>query len=211
MDKEKHMDTTLFAKQYWDERVSILLVQLAEYEKKSKELDLGTKEVGVPSERLSLGGSGRWQNLGTRKPFTEEERVSLKSEIESIGNAMKFDNPYVWIKYKGLAYSGHANTDKRMDNLSDFVRHMEKEVICPKRFEAVNKELRKRYGMDLTSGLVPLEVSLPQVADYSYILELSLDPHFISLWCAHEYDAHGKWVKWDASDEHGGAKLARCC
>jgi hypothetical protein len=204
MDKEKHMDTIVFAKKYWDERVSILLAQLAEYEKKSKEYE-AWKAAEKRKPKRKLGEGGGWQNFGTPKNAKFEE------ELAEIGDAMKFDNPYVWIKYKGFAYGGHANPEKRMDTLSDFVEHMKKEVICPKRFAAVNRELLKRHEKDLASGLVPLETSLTEVADYAYILELSLDPHFISMWCAHEYDAQGKWVKWNPGDVHGGANLTRCC
>ena len=205
MDKEKHMDTIVFAKKFWDERVSILLAQLAEYEKKSKEYEAWKELERKKPKTLKLGGVAGWQNLG------EPVNLKMESEIGAIGDAMKFDNPYVWIKYKGLAYGGHANPKKRMDTLAHFVSHMELEVICPKRFAAVNRELRARCGKDLTNGLVPLETSLVEVADYAYILELSLDPHFIGVWCAHEYDAQGKWVKWNPGDVHGGANLTRCC
>jgi len=201
---EKHMDTIEFARGFWDERVRLLLESFYAYEKKSREYE-AWKEVEKEKPKRKLGEAGGWQNFGTPKNAKFEE------ELAEIGDAMKFDNPYVWIKYKGLAYSGHPDPERRMGTLLDFVEHMKKERICPKRFAAVNRELRKRYGQDLGNGLVSLTTPLPEVADSAAVLELSLDPHFIGVWCAHEYDAQGKWVKWDESDEHGGANLTRCC
>lgn len=203
------MDTISFAKTYWDERVSILLQQLARYEELEGVLVRGTKE-GKSASSFSFAKRG-WQNVGTKVSLTEEERGEIEEEKRVVGEAMKFDNPYVWIRYKGLAYGGHYDPNKKMDTLLDFIEHMKREKICPKRFEAVNRELKKKHGTDLTDGLVSRSLALTAVADEEKVIELSLDPDFIRLWCAHEYDVHGKWARWDKERADGGIHLTSCC
>ena len=82
MAKYQDMDVdTEFAKS--DEKVSRLLAQYQTY-----------ATIAEFKRGLSQKSEESFQRLG----------APLEAELSKIGDEMKFDNPYIWMKYKLLAY-----------------------------------------------------------------------------------------------------------
>ena len=106
---------------------------------------------------------------------------------------MKFQNPFIWIEYKRLAYKDEP--EKALKVLTDLVGHCKVDGICSKRFSFINKYFReKNNGLDLTSfGFLNQMTDLEQVGQDPRYISMCLDQDFERAWSKNENDPEGKW------------------
>lgn len=168
------MDKFDFSKS--DEKIQKLLSQYKQY------LDLSEKiEILEKSENKNLE-----KNIKISK---------LKFKQKKIWDDMKFDNPYIWIKYKEEAYK---NSKNKIENIWDFIKHCTENPahICFQRFDFLDDFLKKNYSFDLNS----LEKSekINNFLKNNIIQEISKNKDFIKNWLKFEYfEENWETKKWE--------------
>jgi hypothetical protein len=116
------------------------------------------------------------------------EITTIELYLQELGDAMKFDNPYIWMMYKYHAYQNDPT--KKVQTLEDLRKHCEtKTDICHKRLDYLAQQVRDRYGIDLfddssVDGTLDITSFMTQ---YPYILECSSDEDFMQQWISYEY------------------------
>lgn len=165
---------------YSRSEVDKLLAQYKEY----KELDAAIMSGKAASKpRFSLMG-----NLGTMQNL--DPLAAAKKQLANIGNAMKFQNPLIWLMYKHEAYRNEP--EKALKTVSDLVAHCQVDGICHKRFDAINTHLRHATGKDIADTSFQ-NLSLDDLAHNHDYLEMCLHLPFQKKWSKHENDSTGKW------------------
>lgn len=165
---------------YSRSQVDTLLAQYKEY----KELDSAIKSgVAVTTRKFSLMGNlGAMQNL--------DPLADAKKRLADIGDAMKFQNPLIWLMYKYEAYRNEPG--KALSTVADLVAHCQVDGICHKRFDAINTYLRRTIGKDITDEKLQ-NVSLGDLAHNPDYIQMCLHLPFQKKWSKHENDPAGKW------------------
>lgn len=116
----------------------------------------------------------------------------LEARRQEISDAMRFDDPTIWIVYKAVAYQG---TSEHIETVGAFIKHCAPVThLCHKRLVFLQNTLRNRaqsFGVELDSRLDDLATSRP-------IIELTEDPAFIKEWQQYEFNTtpDGKPAKW---------------
>lgn len=116
-----------------------------------------------------------------------EAMEELQRKMNELGDAMKFDNPYIWLKYKYLAYAN--NPQKKVVTIADLKSHCStKTDICYKRFDFLHKKIQERYNLDITNEtIIDGNTPIPTLLGSSYITELCQDPDFMRSWAGYEH------------------------
>lgn len=100
---------------------------------------------------------------------------------------MKFDNPYIRLKYKLLAYKD--SPAKKVSTMSELIQHCSKKTdICYKRFDFLSNALQQRFSVDpielATSGG---DMSMSDFISTAYVRDLCEDEDFMNQWVSYEY------------------------
>jgi hypothetical protein len=120
----------------------------------------------------------------------------LMLERKQLGEAMKFQNPLIWMMYK---YEAYKNTSKPVLTTKMLREHCENKTdICFKRYDYINTALRqKNQGEDLNSDeFLAADTDLAAVINDQRFVNLALDPVFMAGWVKNENDEDGKWVNY---------------
>jgi len=161
-----------------DEKVSRLLAQYATY--------ASIVELKI---RLSQISKDSFQRL----------TLPLDTELNKIWDEMKFDNPYIWMKYKVLAYK--HDEKKKIETIWDLIVHCSPGGdICSKRMRFFNICMWKYFSVDV-HALDP-QMKVDDFLNTSQIKELSIHREFILEWLYYEYYQVGEKVaKWSNYNE----------
>lgn len=111
------------------QKVQILLQQYADYMSMDKEKsDLSAQYQQNPSPELA-------------------SRIDeLTLELNQLSDAMKFDNPLIWLGYKRTAYQG---TPKQVESIDELLHHCERKTdICYQRLDFLNHHLKTQFEID---------------------------------------------------------------
>lgn len=180
------------------EAVNVLLGQYSVYLELEKILNTGIdhrKKAEKAEKKFSFQG-GQSQYLGPGAKLTPEARVVVELEKKTLGEAMKFQSPLIWLEYKRRAY---ANDPKNaLLTLGDLIKHTSVDGICHRRFDAINLYFRRKYGgKDMrSSSFIDPTMSLVDVGQDTRFIDMCLDQEFMSLWSRHENGASGKWKEY---------------
>lgn len=169
---------------YTDSEVKNLLAMYAKYKSLASQLASEADPAAAPKFRFG-------SNLGKMQNF--DPKIEIKKELENVGEAMKFQNPLIWLNYKYLAYQDEPG--KALLTLRDLITHCEVDGICHRRFDAINLYLRRKYGgkdMKSSSFMAPA-MSLADVGQDARFIDMCLDQEFAKLWSEHENSPSGKW------------------
>jgi G3E family GTPase len=176
VSKNSHLDNStrhsmkdpILTKEQADQAVDALLQQYTDYMQMYDELT------------LLKNNSWEWD-------IKVEAIEELQRKMNELGDAMKFDNPYIWLKYKYLAYANNPN--KKVSTLEELKNHCStKTDICYKRFDFLHKKVQERYNLDITNeSMMDGNTSIPTLLVSSYITELCQDPDFMRSWVGYEY------------------------
>lgn len=120
--------------------------------------------------------------------------AALDVELNTIWDEMKFDNPYIWMKYKLMAYKNDSH--KKIETIWDLILHCSPGWdICSKRLRFFNGWLLKHFSIDINT-LDP-EIRVEDFINHPEIRALSVHSEFISDWLYYEYYQIGsKVAKW---------------
>lgn len=143
------------------------------------------------------------ENLKERILTTEnlEEKQKFQNTLENnenflqkLGDDMKFDNPFIWMYYKILAYKWRKN---EISTIWDFIKHCEwKTDICHQRFDFLNKNLKERYDIDFFKENT--KEKLENFLKKWIVEEISKDENFLKKWLEYEYfEDDGRVAKWE--------------
>lgn len=122
-------------------------------------------------------------------------------EQKSLGEAMTFANPLIWLGYKIRAYAG---SPKELKTLADLRKHAENpDYICHKRLSYLSDAMKSKTGLDLWKDW-PAETDLNGLFNDQIWWEISADPEFITGWQGYEYFRQSdgdrmrvaKWENW---------------
>lgn len=121
-------------------------------------------------------------------------RELLKSELQTIWDAMKYDNPYIWLKYKLLAYKDEG--EKKIETLWDLLSHCSPEwYICWKRLHFLHAGLLKYYSLDIYN--LEKDMRIEDFLHTPYIEDISRQRDFMLEWLYYEYyQVWNKVMKW---------------
>lgn len=127
------------------------------------------------------------------KQKLQENIKNNENFLQKLGNDMKFDNPFIWMYYKILAYKWRKN---EISTIWDFIKHCEwKTDICHQRFDFLNKNLKEKYNIDLFEENP--EEKLEDFVKKWFIEELSKNENFMKKWLECEYFIENwKVAKW---------------
>lgn len=127
------------------------------------------------------------------KQKLQEKIKNNENFLQKLGDDMKFDNPFIWMYYKILAYKWRKN---EISTIWDFIKHCEwKTDICHQRFDFLNKNLKEKYNIDLFEENP--EEKLEDFVKKWFIEELSKNENFMKKWLECEYFIENlKVAKW---------------
>ncbi len=132
----------------------------------------------------------------------------LQLEQKTLGEAMKYDNPLIWLEYKLQAYRGTENEIKTVEDLR---KHSASPTyICHKRLTYLAKAMKENGFGDFwkeqeVAGEMELEVFLNS-AQFKAVMS---DQNVLEMWRKHEYFVHdGRVAKWEnyQLDNHNASK-----
>lgn len=135
--------------------------------------------------------------LGTASPELKAQHDEIKQQLQSMGEAMTFASPRVWMTYKFEAYQDEAQPIRTMH---DFRMHCSKPgYICTKRFTFLNSHLEKNEKASLANTeLYPDSMLLTEVTNSPSITAIESLPEFAAGWNSHEYfKDNGRVAKWE--------------
>ena len=184
-----------------EKEVSSLLEMYSKYKKISEDILNG---IGGAKKTFSL--------LIPVKSYTNfDQHSEQKVELENIGNAMKFQNPLIWANYKFEAYQN--DLIKRLTSVNDLVEHCKVDGICTKRFDFINKWMRKNNnGLDIKSTeLFTSDSSIAKMAKNPIFQKMLLDVAFMKEWEKNENDISGKWKNYAISEPDHDCEIACTC
>lgn len=132
--------------------------------------------------------------LDSEKPEISSEIELLNARLKDIWDNMKYDNPYIWIKYKLLAYQNDEQNS--INTLWDLIKHCSPEwYICWKRLDFLNKFLISKYNLNIYD-LDP-NTLLVDFLNNEEIINLCKDSQFMINWTWYEYyTVWNKTEKW---------------
>jgi len=127
---------------------------------------------------------------------------TLAFKLQKLWDAMKFDNPFIWIGYKKAAYEWTENEIPTLWAFRDHcaIDNPDSRYICKKRFLFLNHILKERYQIDLSqdSDILHAGTNLEDILALPEIEELSRDEDFMRKWLWYEYfERGGKTMKWE--------------
>lgn len=135
------------------------------------------------------------------KTENEKEKIKLKIEIakkeiflKKLGDDMKFDNPFIWISYKALAYKWRKN---EIATIWDFIKHCSwKTDICHRRYDFLNKNLKEKYDFDLEKQ--DKNEKIENLIEKDFLKNISKDEDFMKNRIKYEYfEKDWKVAKWE--------------
>lgn len=126
--------------------------------------------------------------------------ATTQDEKSSIGDAMFYDDPVIWMLYKALAYQGTASA---VTTLGDLRRHAaDEQDICGRRFKFLLTAMWDVLGIDLHDmDVYPNNMSLMKLADSQVFSDVVSCNEIMKEWRRQEYycDASGRVEKWQAT------------
>ncbi|RAL55891.1 hypothetical protein BLD25_03580 [Candidatus Gracilibacteria bacterium GN02-872] len=153
-------------------------------------------------ERMNLDKEIKHLNNELKKTEDKDKKSELQAKIikkelnqKTLGESMKYDNPYIWIKYKIKAYKGLPD---EIITIGDFEKHCHKSptYICGKRFDFLNKYLKEKYNIDLLTNNQYEEVE--NFLKNNFVQNLSQNEEFMKEWLSYEYyNENGRVAKWE--------------
>lgn len=187
---------------YTDSEVKSLLSMYTRYKDLASQLVSEATPATAPKFSFA-SNRGKMQNL--------DPKGAIKKELERVGEAMKFQNPLIWLTYKYLAYQDEPG--KALTTLRDLIVHCEVDGICHRRFDAINLYLRRKYGgkdMRSPSFMAPT-MNLSDVGLDARFVGMCLDPEFAKMWSEHENSQSGKWREYKLSSPDHDCEVNCTC
>lgn len=153
-------------------------------------------------ERMNLDKEIKHLNNELKKAEEKNKKSELQAKIikkelkqKTLWESMKYDNPYIWIKYKIKAYKWLPD---EIITIWDFEKHCHKSptYICWKRFDFLNKHLKEKYDIDLLTNNQYEEVE--NFLKNNFVQNLSQNEEFMKEWLSYEYyKENGRVAKWE--------------
>ncbi len=135
-------------------------------------------------------------------------RQTLDNKLQEISDAMKFDNPVIWMMYKHHAY---INTPNPILTVGAFIEHCNGHGdICSKRYTYLSKYLKNLHQVQIETQYTT-DTPLEKLYTDNIILNLIFDVTFMDEWSKHEYNTiKGKTAKWKSYTDQGSSSCP-CC
>lgn len=126
------------------------------------------------------------KNNPEKESLVKNEIKKIENEQKIIWDEMKFDNPYIWMKYKFLAYLW---LDFEIININDFRKHCENPGhICHQRLDFLNNILREKFNLDFFDDeKVNWDEKIEFFLERWILQEISKDEKIIEKWLNYEY------------------------
>ncbi|MDO4712729.1 MAG: hypothetical protein Q4B05_02380 [Candidatus Saccharibacteria bacterium] len=124
---------------------------------------------------------------------------ALRTQQQTISDAMTFATPLIWVMYKCEAYRDEAQP---IATLHDFRLHCAKPgYICTKRLHFLNQWCQRRGRTPFSdTGAYPDEMRLEEL--YAELAVLEQDASLMEEWRRHEYyQENGAVKKWQNADD----------
>jgi len=115
---------------------------------------------------------------------------------KKIGDAMKFADPIVWMRYKQQAYRG---TSGALATWGDLVEHsLSHDGICGKRLQWLVAAVKQKCGVDLLDGTqMSGDTRLETIATLPLVEQIANDESLMESWVSYEYyEVDGVPKKW---------------
>lgn len=193
---------------YTSSEVDALLTAYEKYKSLVAQLASDINPADTP--KFSFGSNqGKMQNFDPKR--------EIRKELEKVGEAMKFQNPLIWLTYKYFAYEhevGEEGESKFIKNVGKLVWHCAtKGDICHRRFDAINLYLRRKHnGKDMRSAsFVNPDTTLDVVGQDQRFIDMCLDQEFMSMWSNHENSQLGKWREYELSSPDHDCEINCTC
>lgn len=126
-----------------------------------------------------------------------DDLAKLKNEQMRVAEAMKFDNPLIWLIYKRRAYIEDkykaVNKGESIITFKNLVEHCEVDGTCSKRFDFLNKFWAQKYGKSLTEYIEDKNIDLEDLAKRKEFLDVTL-----------ELIRNGQWSDFENFTKDGG-------
>lgn len=119
---------------------------------------------------------------------------TIQKNMGELGDAMKFDNPYIRLKYKALAYA--KDTEKKVETMKDLLQHCSKKTdICYKRLDFLKKIFASKYNIDITDPTI-IDQALPLELFFKgdQVQDLCANEEFMRSRLSYEHFTHGNRV-----------------
>lgn len=181
----EEMNETEVLKNFWEEFIDFSLSDF-----KIKKL------VSQYFEYVDMEEKIQELSKNLKSPEDNAKITKLQIEQKNLWEAMKYDNPFIWVKYKIDAYKW--NPESEIKTIWDFVAHCHKSptYICGKRFHFLNKILQEKYWIDLFK--VNQEDLMEDFLNKWEIEEISKDKNLMNSWLNYEYfNENNRVAKWE--------------
>jgi len=182
LDKKDYLKNNNYLKMHdfekSEEKIKILVEQYNEY----MELE---KQIQDLKEKLKKSS-----DLDISKQIT---LLQLKQKY--LWESMKYDNPFIWIEYKRLAY---AWTESKVETIWELRKHCESPTyICHKRLMFLNSILKERW-VDIFDEEIDEKTLLIDFLNNWLIQEISKNDEIMQEWLTYEYfETDDRVAKWE--------------
>ncbi len=123
--------------------------------------------------------------------------AQTEEEKDSIGEAMKYADPIIWMMYK---YEAYQNSDHAIDTFSDLRTHsIDHGGICAKRFKFIQSWTKDKYNVDiLDSNIFNPHMSISDLFTSEIMEKLVADTECMDKWKKFEFHTiNGRVAKWE--------------
>jgi hypothetical protein len=143
--------------------------------------------------------AARVRLVGAADPDAQTELDSLNAALATLSDAMTFDLPSIWIRYKFLAYQHEAQP---ILTLSDLRQHCSKPgYICTKRYTFLVDAMHKKGIVTLDSATLDPQLRLDDAQITTLLALVEADDHCMQQWRDYEYFTRdGRAAKWEIYD-----------
>lgn len=119
----------------------------------------------------------------------------LQLKQKYLWESMKYDNPYIWIEYKRLAY---AWTESKVETIWELRKHCESPTyICHKRLMFLNSILKENW-IDIFDKNIDENTLLIDFLNNWLIQEISRNEKIMKEWLNYEYfETNDRVAKWE--------------
>lgn len=120
----------------------------------------------------------------------------LQLKQKHLWESMKYDNPFIWIEYKRLAY---VWTSSKIETIWELRSHCASPTyICHKRLMFLNSVLKTKYSLDIFDSNIDENMTIEDFLQNGIIQEISSDSDIMKYWLRYEYfEVDNRVAKWE--------------
>ncbi len=135
------------------------------------------------------------EEISEKKAINAQMIQTLQLKQKILWDAMKYDNPHIWLKYKIEAYK---NSSWKIETLADLKKHAQSPTyICHKRLQFLNQYTKEKFWKDIFDESLDQDMSVKDFYAWDDTIA-SLDVDFMQEWLNYEYfEIKGKTAKWE--------------